>query len=128
MTEFTELFNPENLFSGENPFLKTVKKTHLQVAESFDKAARLQLSFGQDLLDINRKRIDALYAGESIADAFSAHQDLATELGKRTATWAGDLKEIVVDLQSEVTDAANDLAAAAGSEAKAAKGKKAKAA
>lgn len=128
MTQFAELFKPEILFSTENPFLKGARKTHFQLADSFDKAARLQLSFAQDLLDLNRKRIDALYAGESFVDAVTAHQDLATELGKRTATWVGGLKEIVVDLQSEVTDAANDLAAATGNEAKAAKGKKAKAA
>ena len=130
MTQLTDLFNPEIMFSSENPFLKTAKKTHLQVADSFDKAARLQLSFAEDLLNLNRKRIDALYAGESFADTVSAHQDLATELGKRTATWAGDLKEVVVDLQSGVTGAASDPVSPAANEtrAKAPKSKKAKAA
>ncbi len=130
MTQLTDLFNPEIMFSSENPFLKTAKKTHLQIADSFDKAARLQLSFAEDLLNLNRKRIDALYAGESFADTVSAHQDLATELGKRTATWAGDLKEVVVDLQSGVTGAASDLVSPAANEtrAKAPKSKKAKAA
>ena len=130
MTQLTDLFNPEIMFSSENPFLKTAKKTHLQIADSFDKAARLQLSFAEDLLNLNRKRMDALYAGESFADTVSAHQDLATELGKRTATWAGDLKEVVVDLQSGVTGAASDLVSPAANEtrAKAPKSKKAKAA
>jgi len=130
MTQLTDLFNPEIMFSSENPFLKTVKKTHLQFADSVDKAARLQLSFAEDLLNLNRKRIDALYAGESFSDTVSAHQDLATELGKRTATWAGDLKEVVVDLQSGVTGAASDLVSPAANEtrAKAPKSKKAKAA
>ncbi len=130
MTQLTDLFNPEIMFSSENPFLKTAKKTHLQIADSFDKAARLQLSFAEDLLNLNRKRIDALYAGESFADTVSAHQDLATELGKRTATWAGDLKEVAVDLQSGVTGAASDLVSPAANEtrAKAPKSKKAKAA
>ncbi len=128
MTQITDLFNPEILFSSENPFLKTAKKTHLRLADSFDKVARLQLSFAEDLLNLNRKRIDALYAGESFTDTVTAHQDLATELGKRTATWAGDLKNVVVDLQSEVTGAANDLVSSAANEPKAAKGKKAKAA
>ena len=130
MTQLTDLFNPEIMFSSENPFLKTAKKTHLQIADSFDKAARLQLSFAEDLLNLNRKRIDALYAGESFADTVSAHQDLATELGKRTATWAGDLKEVVVDLQSGVTGAASDPVSPAANEtrAKAPKSKKAKAA
>ena len=128
MTQITDLFNPEIMFSSENPFLKTAKKTHLQIADSFDKVARLQLSFAEDLLNLNRKRIDAFYAGESFADTVSAHQDLATELGKRTATWAGDLKEVVVDLQSGVTGAANDLVSPAANEPRAAKSKKTKAA
>lgn len=128
MTQFTDLFNPEIMFSSENPFLQTAKKTHLQIADSFEKVARLQLSLAEDLLNLNRKRIDALYAGESFADTVSAHQDLATELGKRTATWAGDFKEVVVDLQSGVAGAANDLISPAANQTKAAKGKKAKAA
>jgi hypothetical protein len=128
MTQLTDLFNPEIMFSSENPFLKTAKKTHLQIADTFDKAARLQLSFAEDLLNLNRKRIDVLYAGESFADTVSAHQDLATELGKRTATWAGDLKEVVVDLQSGVSAAANDLVSPADNKTKAVKSKKTKAA
>ncbi len=119
MTQLTDLFNPETMFSSENPFLKTAKKTHLQMADSFDKAARLQLSFAEDLLNLNRKRIDALYAGDSFADTVSVHQDLATELGKRAATLAGDLKEVVVDLQSSVTGAANDTVSPAANETKA---------
>ena len=130
MTQLTDLFNPEIMFSRENPFLKTAKKTHLQFVDSFEKAARLQLSFAEDLLNLNRKRIDALYASESFSDAVSTQQDLATKLGKRTATWAGDFKEVVVDLQSGVTSAANDLVSPAASEtrAKTARTKKAKAA
>ena len=130
MTQLTDLFNPEIMFSRENPFLKTAKKTHLQFVDSFEKVARLQLSFAEDLLNLNRKRIDALYASESFSDAVSTQQDLATELGKRTATWAGDFKEVVVDLQSGVTSAANDLVSPAASEtrAKTARTKKAKAA
>ena len=128
MTQITDLFNPEIMFSSENPFLQTAKKTHLQIADSFEKVARLQLSLAEDLLNLNRKRIDALYAGESFADTVSAHQDLATELGKRTVAWAGDFKEVVVDLQSGVAGAANDLISPAANQTKAAKSKKAKAA
>jgi len=130
MTQLTDLFNPETMFSSENPFLKTAKKTHLQIVDSFEKTVRLQLSFAEYLLTLNRKRIDALYAAESFSDAVSTQQDLATELGKHTATWAGDLKEVVVDFQSGVTDAANDLVSSAASEnkAKTTRTKKAKAA
>jgi phosphopantothenate synthetase len=128
MTQLNDLFKTEVLFSSENPFLKTAKKTHLQIADSLEKAARLQISFAEELLDLNRKRIDALYAGESFVDMISAQQDLATELGKRTTTWADELKEVVVDLQSGVSDATNELVSSAAGESRAVKGKKAKAA
>ncbi len=120
MTQLADIFNPEVLFSSESPFLKTAKATHLQIVDSFEKTARLQLSFAEDLLNLNRKRIDALYAGESFADSVSAHQNLATELGKRTATWAGDLKEVVVNLQNGITGAANETRAVKSKKAKAA--------
>jgi len=128
MNQFNDLFKSEALFSSENPFLKSAQKAHHLFAESFDKAARMQLSFAEDLLDINRKRIDALYAGESFMDTVSAHQDLATEIGKRASAYAGDLREAVVDFQSNVTGAANDLVSPATAKTPAAKGKKAKAA
>ncbi len=128
MTQFADLFKPEVLFSNDNSFLKSAQKAHRLFAESFDKAARMQLSFAEDLLDINRKRIDALYAGESFMDTVSAHQDLATEIGKRASAYAGDLREAVVDFQSNVTGAANDLVSPATAKTPAAKGKKAKAA
>lgn len=116
MSKITDMFDLEDLFSKENPFLKSVEKTHGQIFESIDKTARLQLAFAGDLLDLNRKRFEALYTSDNLADAVSAHQDLATEIGKRTASLAGDLQEVVVDLQSSV------------SKAPAAKAKKAKAA
>jgi hypothetical protein len=106
MTQITDLFDPMNLFSKENPLLKSAEKTHRRIFETFDKTARLQLSFAEDLLDLNRKRFEALYAGDSLLDKVTAHQDLATEIGKRTVTLAGDLQEIAVDLRSDVSDAA----------------------
>jgi hypothetical protein len=91
MTQFTDLF-------------KAAGKTHRLIFESYDKAARLQLTFAGDLLDLNRKRFDALYADDTLLNKVSAQQDLATEFGKRTATWAGDLQEVAVDLRSGVSD------------------------
>jgi len=128
MTQFADLFKPEALFSSDNSFLDSAQKAHRLFAESFDKAARLQLSFAEDLLDINRKRIDTLYAGESFMDTVSAHQDLASEIGKCASAYAGDLREAVVDFQSNVSGAANDLVSPAVAKTPAAKGKKAKAA
>ena len=90
MTQFTDLF-------------KVAEKTHHLIFESFDKAARLQLAFAGDLLDLNRKRFDALYADDTLLNKVSAQQDLATELGKRTVTWAGDLQEVAVGLRSNIS-------------------------
>jgi len=124
MGQFSDFFNPKVIFSTENPFLKTAKKAHLQLVDSFEKAARLQLSFAEDLLDLNRKRINVLYSGESFSDLTSAQQDIITEVGKRTATWAGDLREVVVDYQSGLADAANDLISPASAATRTTKKKK----
>ena len=91
MTQFTDLF-------------KVAEKAHRLIFESYDKAARLQLTVAGDLLDLNRKRFDALYTDDTLLNKVSAQQDLATEFGKRTATWAGDLQEVAVDLRSGVSD------------------------
>jgi hypothetical protein len=128
MTQFKDLFNPEIIFSKKNPFLKATEKTHRLVFESFDRAARLQLGFAGDLLDLNRKRIDALYAGDTLLEKVSAQQELATEIGKRAVTWVGDLQEIAVDLRSDIGNAANDLVFPVAAKAPATKAKKAKAA
>ena len=90
MTQFTDLF-------------KVAEKTHRLIFESFDKAAHLQLAFAGDLLDLNRKRFEALYADDTLLNKVSTQQDLATEFGKRTATWAGDLQEVAVDLRSNIS-------------------------
>ena len=109
MTLFTHLFNPEVLFSKKNPFLKASEKTHRLIFKSFDRTMRLQLAFAKDLLDLNRTRFNALYADDTLRDRISTHQDLATEMGKRTAIWAGDLQEVAVGLQSGFGEAANEL-------------------
>jgi hypothetical protein len=105
MTQFTDLFNPETLFSKANPFLKAAEKTHRRIFETF-------------------KRFEALYAGDSFMDKISTQQDLLTEFGKRTATWAGDLQEVAVDLQNNVSEAANELVSPITAKAPAAKAKK----
>ena len=82
----------------------------------------------EDLLDLNRKRFDSLYAGDSLMDKVSVQQELATELGKRTASWVGDLQEVAGDLQSGFSEAANELVTPVAGKAPAARSKKAKAA
>jgi hypothetical protein len=123
MTLIADLFNPEILLSKKNPFLKASEKTHRLIFESFDRTARLQLAFTKDLLDLNHRRFNALYADDTLRDRISTHQDLATEMGKRTAIWAGDLQEVAVELQSGFGEAANELFFSASGKA-AAPGKK----
>jgi hypothetical protein len=109
MTQVADLLDPEILFSRENPFLKSAGKTHRRIFEFFDNTVRLHLSFAEDLLNMNRKRFESLYAGGSLLEMVSAHQDLATEIGKRTAVWAGDLQEVALDLQGGIGHVAIEL-------------------
>jgi hypothetical protein len=125
MTKISEFLNPETLFSRENPFLKSAEATHRLVFETLDKTARLQLSFAEDLLEINRERFVSIYASESVSDFIAAQQNLVAQLGKRAARYAGDLKEVVSDVQAGATEAANEYAAAPAPKKPAPKSKKA---
>ena len=125
MTQFSDYFKPETLFSRENPFLKSAEKTHRLVFETLDKTARVQLAFAEDLLDINRERFESLYEGRTLTDLWTAQQNLASELGKRAAKYAGDLQEVVTSMQAEVAEAANELDAEIEPKARKPKSKKA---
>ena len=46
---------------------------------------------------------EAEQADDTLLNKVTAQQDLATEFGKRTATWAGDLQEVAVDLRSNIS-------------------------
>jgi hypothetical protein len=109
MSKTRDFFDPKIVFSSKNPLLIVAGQAHHRVFEAFDRTSRVQLSLAEDLLDMNRKRFEALYAGDGFMDKIAAHQNLATAAGKRTATWAGDLQEIVVDLGSRLWDAANEF-------------------
>lgn len=113
MSQISDYFKPETFFSRDNLFLKSAEKTHRLVFETLDKTARLQLSLAEDLLDLNRERFEMLYARQSLTDLFTAQQNFATELGKRAARYAGDLQEVVSEMQSGATEAANELGSAA---------------
>lgn len=126
MSQITDLLDPKVLFSKENLFLKYAGNTHRRIFESFDKTARLQLTFAMDLLDLNRKRFDTLYNDETLADKFASHLNLAIDISKRTAVWAGDLQEVAVDLQGGVSHAVIELVSPASAKAPAAKAKKEK--
>ena len=113
MSQVSQFFKPETFFSRENPFLKSAEKTHRLVFESYDKTARLQLAMAEDLLDLNRERYEAFYACQSLSDLFTAQQNLVAELGERTARYAGDLKDVVTDIQAGAAEAANEFGPAA---------------
>ena len=108
MKNIFENFNPEALFSAENPFLKSAQKTHTLFAEAFDKSARMQLAFGEELLDLNKKRFASLYAGESVKDTIASQQKLMTEAGNRVSALADNFQQLATELQTDVTDAANE--------------------
>lgn len=125
MAQFPEFFKTETLFSRDNPLFKAAEKTHRLVFQTFDQAARLQLAFAADLLDMNRDRFESLYAKKTLSDIASAQQDLVVELGKRTARHLGELQDVAMAMTVHIGEAANELAP---EEARPARAKKAKAA
>ncbi len=86
MTNVFESFNPQALFSADNPFIKATQQSHKMFAEAFDKSARLQLSLAEDLLELNSKRVAAIYAGGPIQERLSAQQEVLAETGNRLST------------------------------------------
>ena len=118
MTQLSDYFAPETLFSRDNPFLKLAEKSHRLVFESLDRTSRLQLSFAEDLLDLNRERFDSLYACESVVDLAKAQQDYAWDLRARASRHASELQDLLIEAGSSAAEAAGDL----GGEAQPAKG------
>ena len=108
MNNLFENFKPEALFSAENPFYQSAQKTHSLFADAFDKTARMQLAFGTELLDLNKKRFASLYAGGSAQDTLSAQQDLIAEAGNRASALVDEFQKVATDFQAGVTDAANE--------------------
>ena len=62
---------------------------------------------------MNRKRFEAMYAGESFTDSLSAHQDFALETSKRGLSLVDDVQAIASEIQEAVKESANDFVAAA---------------
>jgi hypothetical protein len=108
MNNVFENFKPEALFSAENPFFESAQKTHTLFAEAFDKTARMQLAFGEELLEINKKRFASLYTGASVQDTIANHQELMTEAGGHASALADEFQQVATDLQAGVTDATNE--------------------
>jgi hypothetical protein len=128
MTQFTDYFKPETVFSMENPFLRSARAAHRLMFDTFDKTARAQLRFAEDLLDLNRDRFELLYAGKSFSETFDAQQELVADFGKRAADYAGDLREAAESVfgraSEAAVDAANDLGAGAKPKSAATRSKK----
>ena len=108
MNNIFENFKPEALFSAENPFFKSAQKTHALFAEAFDKTARMQLAFGEELLDLNKKRFASLYSGDPAQDTLAVHQDLIVEAGNRASALTDEFQKVATDFQAGMTDAANE--------------------
>lgn len=108
MNKLFENFNPEAIFSADNPFFASARKTHSLFAEAYDKTARMQLAFGEEMLDLNKKRFDALYAGKSVQASLAAPQDLLLSVGKRTSALVDEFQQVATDFQAGMTDAANE--------------------
>jgi len=108
MNNLFDNFKPEVIFSTGNPFLKSARKTHTLFAEAFDKTARMQLAFGEDLLDLNKQRFESLYAGKSATDTLSVQQELATQAGNRASALADEFQQVATDFQAGITEAANE--------------------
>jgi hypothetical protein len=115
MTLFADYFKPETVFSMENPFLKSAEAAHRLVFDAFERTARAQLRFADDLLTLNRDRFELMYAGKSFSETLDAQQDLVAEFGKRAVDYAGDLREVAASVFGQASeaamDAANDLGA-----------------
>ena len=114
MTAFSDLFQNPSLFSRDNPVLQAAERTHRLLFEAFDRTARLQLAFAADLVDMNRERFESLYARQPLGEWISAQQDLALDLGKRTARHVGNLQDVLLAMQLGAAEAANEKAGASG--------------
>lgn len=125
MSKRNDYFNPETLLSRDNPLLKSLENTQQLIFGTLDKAARVQLAFTEDLLDLNREGFEALTRRQSMSELFTAQQDLLTELGKRAQRYAGEMQEVISEVKDEVTEAANELGVGAKPKTAKAKSKKA---
>ena len=113
MDSMSDFFKPEALFSDENIFFKSARQVHELSFDALDKTVRLQLDFARDLLDLNRKRFEALYAGDSLFDTLSAQKDFALETGRRGLSLVGDAQAIANEIQEAVKETASGFVAAA---------------
>jgi hypothetical protein len=99
VADLSRLFDPAVFFSASNPLLESTQKRHRALFEALDRAARLQISLAEQMVDLNRKRFEGLYSGGSLRDILALQQELAVEAGQSVARCAGDLAEVAVDLR-----------------------------
>jgi len=58
MNRLFEFFKHDTILSTGNPFFKSAEKTHRLFAGAIDSTARMQLAFGEELLDLNKNQIE----------------------------------------------------------------------
>jgi len=124
MTSPFESLKAENLFPGIGPMMAAARRSHELAADAFDRTARLQLALAGDLLALNRKRFESLYAEKPLTEAVAEQQELALEAGRRYATFGEDCRELIGELQERAVETVAEAAPAATGKKKTGKGAK----
>lgn len=101
---------PEKLFSDDNPVYRMAGRAHRDLYEALDGVMRANLALTTDLLDINRQRIEALYAGKPLSEQFQSQADILFESGKRVVAWSDELRDVATTWRSHVADLADEAA------------------
>lgn len=115
MNETLEYFknftvDPEALYSADNPLLKAAGKAQRGLYETAETAARANLSLASDLLDLNRKRMEALFEGKPLSEQLQAQTDILFESGHRVVEWTDELRGATTVYRSTLADLANEAA------------------
>ena len=118
MNSFTDFLPTGTLFSADNPWINGTRQAHKRAFESLDKAAHLQLDFARDMLDLNRKRFESLYAGSSLNEVLNAQKELVLETGTRGVELLEEAKLMADEIQVSLKESANEFWAGAKAEAK----------
>ena len=98
MAHLTDL-NPRSvLFDRDNPIRSRAERTHRRFFEAADRTARVHIDIAGDLLDLNRKGLDALFESESFGDSFDSHRAIAREAGNVLGRYALEMKDVATGM------------------------------
>ena len=101
-------FSPETLFSADNSLLQNAGRAHRGLFEALESTARANLSLASDLLDLNHKSVEALYAGKPLADQLQTQADLTLESTQRVVAWTDELRDAATEYRVKLADLANE--------------------